>query len=230
MYRELQAVLAEDRVVHCPDTPGYGNSNAPQEKPTMIDYGAALAAAVAALQSDRQRRAPPRVDLFGFHTGSLCAIEVALQRPDLVRRVVLSGVPHYLPEERERKRRANVAGYPYFTDRDYVGRMYQRLVLDARGSGTMEQRLTRFGERLRAGSNGWWGPDAVFTYDSVAALPRLKPPTLLIAFDEEMTEPTRDAARLIPNSRLVEMLDLPIFGFIVAPDRVARAIREFLDS
>lgn len=229
MYRDLQAVLATDRVVHCPDTPGFGNSDPPRHKPRIEDYGTALAESIAALGcGDPQRGGLGQVDLFGFHTGSLCALEVALQRPDLIRRLVLAGVPHYLPDERERQRRQNVPGYPYFSDREYVGRMYQKLVLDAQNSGTPEQRLTRFGERLKAGANGWWGPDAVFRYDSVSALPRLRCRTLFIAFNEEMTEPTRAAAKLVPGSRLIEMLDLPIFGFIVAPPRIAATIREFL--
>jgi pimeloyl-ACP methyl ester carboxylesterase len=230
MYHDLQRELASDRTVHCPDTPGYGSSDAPAQKPSMQDYGATLSEALAQLlRTDRSGGAKPvRADLFGFHTGSLCALEVALQRPDLVRRVVLSGVPHFEAAERERQRRQNVTGYPYFSDPDYLPRLYRRLVLDARDSGTPEQRLRRFGDRLRAGSNGWWGPDAVFTYDSVQALPRLAKSTLLIAFNEEMTEPTRQAARLVPDARLIEMLDLPIFGFIVAPARVAGAIRDFL--
>jgi pimeloyl-ACP methyl ester carboxylesterase len=226
MYAALQGELAADRVVHCPDTPGYGASDPPPAKPTIADYGGALAEAIAALAVRGGQ-----VDLFGFHTGSLCAIEVARQRPGLVRRLVLSGVPHYGdPVRRERERRAHVQGYPYFEDPDYVARLYRRLVLEARDSGTPEARLRRFGDRLRAGLNGWWGPDAVFSYDSAASLPALQMPTLLIAFDEEMTEPTREAARLVPRGRLVEMLDLPIFGFIVDPPRVAAQIREFLDA
>lgn len=230
MYADLATVLASDRSVFCPDTPGYGASDPPPRKPTIADYGGALADAIAALLAEQRPRGG-RIDLFGFHTGSLCALEVALQRPDLVRRLVLSGVPHYGdPAERERERRANVTGYPYFADRDYVGRMYQRLVLDAKDSGDPATRLRRFGDRLRAGPDGWWGPDAVFTYDSAAALPRLRVPTLLIAFNEQMTGPTRAAAALVPGARLVEMLDLPIFGFIVAPQRVGAALREFFDA
>jgi pimeloyl-ACP methyl ester carboxylesterase len=224
MYQALQTLLATDRIVHCPDTPGYGNSTAPAAKPNIGDYGAALAASLDA----QGYGALQPVDLFGFHTGSLCALEVALQRPQAVRRVVLSGIPHFNADERAVKRQANVPGYPYFTDRDYVGRLYQRLVLDAVDSGTPEQRLRRFGERLRAGPDGWWGPDAVFTYDSPARLPQLRAPSLVIVFNEEMTEPSRAAAKLLPRAELIEMLDLPIFGFIVAPQRVADAVRRFL--
>jgi pimeloyl-ACP methyl ester carboxylesterase len=68
----------------------------------------------------------------------------------------------------------------------------------------------------------------VFTYDSTSRLPQLSVPTLLIAFEEEMTAPTREAPRLIRGSRLVEMTDLPFFGFIVYRARVARTMREFL--
>lgn len=229
MYRDMVTYLATDRVVHCPDTAGFGGSDPPPMKPTMADYGGDLAEAVANLGFGRDT-AKGQVDIFGFHTGSLCAVEFAAQRPDLVRKAVLSGVPHYTPEERARQRKQNVPGYPYFTDPNYVAGMYKRLVLEATNSGTPEDRLRRFGDRLRAGANGWWGPDAVFTHDTGAVLPKLTMPVLLIAFNEQMTQPTRDAAKIIPGAKLIEMLDLPIFGFIVAPERVATTIKEFLDA
>lgn len=230
MFHDLQTELAASRVVHCPDTPGFGASDAPPMQPSIADYGGALGDAFVSLGHGDSKSPRGQIDLFGFHTGSLIAVEFALQFPQLVRRLVLAGVPHYDAARRPAERAAHVAPYPYFTDPNYVATMYKRLVLDAKDSGPPEVRLRRFGDRLRAGPNGWWGPDAVFTYDSGSSLPRLKLPTLLIAFNEEMTEPTRAASRLIPDARLVEMLDLPIFGFIVAPGRVAQTLREFLDA
>ena len=44
-----------------------------------------------------------------------------------------------------------------------------------------------------------------------------------------MLQPTRDAAKIIPHARLVEMLELPMFGFITAPEKVANELRSFLD-
>lgn len=224
IYHDLQMTLAAEGVVHCPDTPGYGASDGPTSKPSMADYAAGLADGIAALGYGGDHR----VDLFGFHTGSLCALEVAIQRPDLVRRVVLSGVPHYDAAERDRQRRLNVPGYPYFTDPEYVGNLFKRLVLKDGDGPDRERRFARFVDRLRAGPNGWWGPDAVFTMNTGAALGRLGAPTLFIAFNEMMTEPTRAAAKLVPGSRLVEMLDLSMFGFIEAPARVAAEIAAFL--
>ena len=229
MYTDMVGYLAVDRVVHCPDTPGFSNSDAPPKKPTMADYGGSVADAIAALGYGADHDIK-QIDIFGFHTGSLVAAEFAAQRSDLVRRTVLAGVPHYTPEERARQYAQNVTGYPFFTDPDYAGRMYKRLVLDAKDSGTIEQRLRRYSDRLRAGPDGIWGIDAVFTHDTGALLPRLRMPVLLIAFNEQMTQPTRDAAKIIPNAKLVELLDLPIFGFIVAPERVAKTITAFLDA
>lgn len=230
MYRDLQRELARNRSVHCPDTPGFGSSDAPLLQPGIADFGGALGDAFVSLGFGNKTAPRGQLDLFGFHTGSLCAVELALQYPHMVRRLILCGVPHYDNERRPRERAAHVAPYPYFSDPSYVSKLYQRLVIDAKDSGDAEMRLRRFGDRLRAGSKGWWGPDAVFTYDSVAALPKLAVPTLLIAFNEEMTQPTRDAQQLIPGAKIIEMLDLPIFGFIAAPQRVANTIRDFLDQ
>jgi pimeloyl-ACP methyl ester carboxylesterase len=226
IYRDLQIDLARDRIVHCVDTPGFGGSDGPKTKPTMADYGAALAPAMAHLGFGPQNQ----VDVFGFHTGSLVAVETALHMPARsVRRMVLSGVPHYTPEERAKQRAGVTDSYPILTDPDYVGTAYKRLVLEGKDAGVLEQRYDRFMNRLRAGPQGAWGANAVFEMDTAAALPRLAVPVLLIAFDEMMTQPTRDAAKIIPNATLVEMLDLPMFGFITAPNQVAAEIRKFLD-
>ncbi|MDX2222362.1 MAG: alpha/beta fold hydrolase [Rhodospirillaceae bacterium] len=228
IYREMVPYLATDRVVHCVDTPGFGGSDAPPAKPTMDDYGGAVADALSDLGYGLGGKGT--LDLFGFHTGSLVAVATALSRPPLIRRIVLSGVPHYTPEERAKQRAQNVKGYPFFEEREYVPSLYRRLVLDGQDAGPIERRLARFADRMRAGPDGAWGADAVFTYDTGAALPKLTMPVRLIAFNEMMTQPTRDAAKVIPGASLVEMLDLPMFGFIVAPDRVAVEIRAFLDA
>ena len=225
MFRDLQALLATDRIVHCADTPGFGNSDGPTTKPTMADYGGGLADALI----DMGFNAKNKIDIFGFHTGSLCAVEAVVQRPDIIRRVALSGVPHYTPEDRAKQREGIAGGYPMFTDPEYVGRMYKRLVLEGKDAGELELRYYRFVNRIKAGPNGWWGPDAVFSMDTGARLPLLNMPVLLLAFNEMMLQPTRDAAKIIPNVKLVEMLDLPMFGFITAPAQVAAELRRFFD-
>jgi pimeloyl-ACP methyl ester carboxylesterase len=86
VFRPVLRDLGRDRSVYAPDLPGSGESDAPQEAPTVADYAAACADLIDAL---RLRH----VDLMAYQTGSTAAIELALARPAVVRRVALLGVP-----------------------------------------------------------------------------------------------------------------------------------------
>ena len=90
--------LGRDRGVSALDTPGYGESAPPPEPQTIEALTNALSVALGNLgYGDGDV-----IDIVGVHTGSLIAAEMALQRPDLVRRVVLSGIPLFEGEDRER--------------------------------------------------------------------------------------------------------------------------------
>jgi pimeloyl-ACP methyl ester carboxylesterase len=228
IFREQQAALATDRIVVCPDTPGFGDSDGPTSQPTMTDTGAAAAEALADLGYGPGGSGP--VDLYGFHTGTFVAAEVAIQAPDLVRRVILCGVPYYAAAERQRMKGQFLSPYAFLTDPDYVDSMYRRMVSDGDDSITARRRLERFTDRMRSGPEGEWGPHAVFAYDADARLPLISQPLLLMAFDEPMTQPTRDARALLPDADYAELPALDMMGFMTAPDIVADAMREFLDA
>ena len=92
--------LATNRLVHAPDTPGYGGSDQPPERPDLSGY----ANAFVDLVSKPTNSAAGPVDVFGYHTGVFIALEAAIQRPDLFRSIILVGVPHYVCAEREQRR------------------------------------------------------------------------------------------------------------------------------
>ena len=48
-YREFQALMAADRLVLCPDTPGYGSSDPTPSQPDMAALGGAMAEALTDL-------------------------------------------------------------------------------------------------------------------------------------------------------------------------------------
>jgi pimeloyl-ACP methyl ester carboxylesterase len=77
--------IADDRSVYAPDLPGFGES----DPAPAVNYSDA-AAAVADLAADLRLR---QIDLLGFRFGAGVALELAVARPDLVRRLVLVGAP-----------------------------------------------------------------------------------------------------------------------------------------
>ena len=86
VFRPLLKDLGRDRSVYVPDPPGCGESDAPAQAAEVADQAASV---VDLLDSLRLRQ----VDVVGFHGGSAAAVELAVARPDQVRRVVLLGVP-----------------------------------------------------------------------------------------------------------------------------------------
>jgi pimeloyl-ACP methyl ester carboxylesterase len=85
-FRPLLRDLGRDRSVYAPDLPGSGESDAPDHAPTVADQAAAFIDLIDSLRLKQ-------VDVIGYQAGSLAAIELALARPEQVRRVVLIGVP-----------------------------------------------------------------------------------------------------------------------------------------
>jgi len=93
-FARLLPVIADVRSVYAPDLPGCGESDAaagaagpgaPADSPL-----ADSAAAVADLAADLRLR---QIDLLGVHSGAAVALELAAARPELVRRLVLIGLP-----------------------------------------------------------------------------------------------------------------------------------------
>jgi pimeloyl-ACP methyl ester carboxylesterase len=86
VFRPLLKDLGRDRSAYAPDLPGCGESDAPHQPAEVSDQAAAM---MDLLDSLRLRQ----VDVLGYQGGSCAAIELAIARPEQVRRVVLLGVP-----------------------------------------------------------------------------------------------------------------------------------------
>lgn len=228
-YKEFQAVMAEDRLVISPDTPGYGGSTAPPAQPDMEDYGRAMVEALNDLGYGPGSNKGP-VDVLGFHTGNFVAIEMAIQQPGLVRKLVMPGIPYYPAEERESKRQQYGNPRPYFTDPEYMNRSYLNSVFNADDTWSKERRLEMFTERLRAGTKSHYGFDAVFRYNPDPVLKALTQPVLLPILNETLAEPTRVAGQMISNVTFVDLMDLTGLAWFNAPERIAAVTRSFLDK
>jgi pimeloyl-ACP methyl ester carboxylesterase len=77
--------IADVRSVYAPDLPGCGESDPPQTS-SVAD----AANAICELANDLRLR---QIDLLGIQTGAAIALSLAAVRPELVRRLVLIGIP-----------------------------------------------------------------------------------------------------------------------------------------
>ncbi len=199
-FKLFQRAMAVDRLVLCPDTPGFGGSEGPSRLPQIADYAAAMGDWLDGLKLGL-------VDALGFHTGTLVAMELAILRPELVRRLSLTSLALFSDAERERNRKIFGNPRPLFDDPDYLGRYYRDQVSAADSAISEVRRLELFTERMRAGANSWWGPAAVFAYDTAERAKLVSQPTLLLVMRDTLADATRRASALFPRSRVVERLD-----------------------
>lgn len=86
LFQKLLPLAGRDRSVYAPDLPGCGESDPAGQRVTAAEHAAALG---DFLDSMRFRQ----MDVLGYHSGSLIAIELGITRPQQIRRVALIGVP-----------------------------------------------------------------------------------------------------------------------------------------
>lgn len=184
-YTELVEALGKNRVVLALDTPGHGGSDGPTEIPRIEDYAAAMRVALKNLGYGPKRQ----IDIFGFHTGSRIAAEIAATEPKMIRRVMLglSGVSVVPPDEME-KLLANV--YHPTSSEDAFQRFCERLPNRIKSREKWNVDDTIWGrmavEELRHLTRYEYGHAAAFEYSQRfdARLAQLTQPVGLIVIED----------------------------------------------
>jgi pimeloyl-ACP methyl ester carboxylesterase len=221
LFAPVLRELGHDRSIYAPDLPGHGSSDTPSSRASVADIAGALG---DFLDSLRLRA----VDLFGYQLGALAAAELAIARPQQVRRVMMWGVAAYSAQERA----ALLAQSGTLGSRDDgsdIGEEW-RQTLERRGTGAPLSSLTdEFSDRLRAGVQGSRAFAAGLDYPVAERLPLVKQTSVVLRLRDEFGDYAPRVRAALPNSTL---LDLPDYGrgFIgAAPQRFASITREFFD-
>jgi pimeloyl-ACP methyl ester carboxylesterase len=221
VFRDFLAHMGTDRSVYAPDTPGFGESDPPDEPPSIADYAGAIGDFI-----DHMRFR--RVDLLGYHTGSAIAAELAIARPEQVRRVVMVAAPVFTDAEREAFRKLPWP-VPLREDGAHLLAEWQRTVR-WRGPGvTLEQLAGSFAEKLGNGPRAWWGASAAMNFRADQRLPLLAQPVLVLRPKDDLWDITPRAQPLLTSARFVDLPDHGFGLFDVAAGLVAQHVRPFLD-
>jgi pimeloyl-ACP methyl ester carboxylesterase len=226
-YEPLTSDLGKDRVVLAFDTPGYGLSDLPATQPTIADFAAAMAAALKQLGYGGLRR----IDAFGFHTGSLIAAELALQRSDLVRRVVLSGIPYY-DDAYIKERLAMIPAVERIPeDSRLIDSHWKEIVADRTPAIPIDRAVRVFVDAVRTLDHRFLATRAVLAYPTGERLRQITQPVLIVQPHEMLLEPTRRAHReIFPKAEMVEIPGVTKDVFDLAAKEYAATMRGWLDK
>lgn len=220
LFAPVLRELGLDRSIYAPDLPGHGSSDSGSGKYSISE----LAGAVGDFLDGLRLRT---VDVFGYQLGAQLAAELAIARPQQIRRVMVWGMPVFSPQDRSTL--LSQSGLGSRDDGADVAIGWQR-ALDQRGPGTpMSSLADDFADQLRAGQNAAKALAASVDYAVAERLPLVKQPTLVLRPRDEFWDVATRVRTLFPNC---SMLDLPDYGqgfLSAAPQRFTSSAKEFLD-
>jgi pimeloyl-ACP methyl ester carboxylesterase len=220
IYENLLLEMGRDRVVIAVDTPGFGNSDAPPEPPSIEQY----AGAMGALMDQLKYRS---VDVMGYHTGSKIALELAIQRGAQIRKVVMVSAAIWTDAELA-DHRAQFKKTEVSEDGSHLVKWWTAVHRWSMAGRTLEQRAESFYARVMRPQISWWGHNAAFNYSTSAALQKVGHEVLILNPQDDLWDFTPRAKPYLKNGRIH---DLPGWshGFLdVKTAETAALLRDFL--
>ena len=222
VFDALVISLSATRSVLALDTPGFGESEPPMQPIGIEQFAATTLDLIQALDFDE-------VDVLGYHTGSMTAIELALIAPDRIKHVVQISSPIYTPEEQlaaSQKYRAKELQ----NDGSHLVAAWQNLQKFYNPDIPRTLLGRNFTASLRGGPMSHWGHQAAFIYPLAAKLPLVEQPVLVINPEDDLVDKTRRAPQLLQQGRLHELPGRS-HGFMdQITDEFTLLLAEFLDK
>ncbi len=221
VFRPFMEEIGRDRPVYAPDLPGCGESDPPPSKPTIEDYAAAIADFADHMRFNQ-------IDVLGHQTGSLIAAELALLRPEVVRRLVFVSLP--IPDADERAAWVrSMTPIAVAADGSHLAADWQRSIALEDPVADLGTRAEDFAIRLHNGPNFWWMPDAALGYPAAERLPLVTQPALLVRTRDHLWDASLRATPWMRDLKLVDLPDCGTGVFRSAPKSIAAPLRSFLD-
>jgi pimeloyl-ACP methyl ester carboxylesterase len=119
MFEPLMTLLSDSFDTIAPDTPGFGASFSPPNLFTVHYLSDSLHAALASLGVES-------CYLFGHHTGSAIAVQMAHDHPNFVKKMVLSGPP-LLNEAQVNGLKASLKPFAIAEDGSHLTQVWERI-------------------------------------------------------------------------------------------------------
>ncbi len=240
-FDALTLELGKDRICIAPDTPGHGSSDGPDTFPTIEDYAATMVEALGRLGYGPDRP----IDIFGFHTGSRIATEVAVSHPTMVRHVILGLSPYALIDDALAKKLFDEVRHPASAQDllEHFAATLPEKIERVRREGFPDPAWGRIAiESLRPHVKHEFGHAAAYEYSPrfKARLLQITQPIQLLVVDDPVDsyqsgrtsgDMSRALKPLLANAKTVEILDDDFHNnaFYVRAQDMAAGFRRFVD-
>lgn len=224
-FETIAPLLSARRMVCAPDCPGFGGSDAPGEMLSMEELAVTM---LEALEAAPELPASP-VDLLGFHSGCLLAVEMARLEPARARKLAIVDVPYFTAEEQRGRYPKSTAPVRYDANLQSLADAWGFSVVKRLDGMPFHRAFGNFVELLRAGERANWGYHATLTYDCARRFRAVRHETLVIATQYMLKDPTRRAAADIPGARFVERKDVTRAVMEEGAGAIAEEVLAFLD-
>ena len=225
-FLPLMERLGADRHVVAIDTPGYGSSDGPTREIDFSAYAAAIAEAMHLTKSPNSSS----VDIFGFHTGALLATEIAALQPELVRRLILMGIPFFTGAEKKIWQQKLVHKTELTDSFDQFRHRWDYFITHRTVGLSLARAYECFVDELRAYPRDWWAHAALFDYAPETRLPLVESPTLILNSASALASFSRAAATLMPHAKVIELPIVNGAPFDMTPESLAAEFKRFLDG
>ncbi|MEP3226186.1 MAG: alpha/beta hydrolase [Parasphingorhabdus sp.] len=227
-FLKFMHLMAIDRVVIAIDTPGYGDSDRPKKLQSIDGYAASAAAVLQAMGYGKESSQP--LDLLGYHTGCLIAVELAAQHPELVRRLILPGLPFFSGEDRGKGYKANAKPDQVLADGSHLNKKWQFAAAATTVNLPLSRAQEHFNDMMQCHPHCWEAYHGVFTYPAESRFQKVKQPVLLITNDGSLKQETEAALSFFPNAQMRHIDGVTLGGFDLAPEKYRAVILPFLGN
>ena len=184
------------------DTPGFGQSDAPDGKHSIAGYASAVRAVMDYLDIGC-------ACILGHHTGAAVAAEVAVTWPERISRVILNGPPVMTAEERETVRSA-IQATPRITpvaDGQHLVDLWNKRIRFTPGWTSISAMHSGVVQMLRAGDNELAGFDAAFDHDISVPIQKITQQCLILTnTGDDLYEASQRARELRPDFSYHELV------------------------
>ena len=208
------------------DTPGYGQSDAPKDQPSITDYASCVSDLINALNLTK-------VSLLGHHTGASIVAELSVMIPDRIEKLILNGPPLLNDEERKNVMTMIEKAPKMIVQKDgkHLTELWERRKKFTPGWTDLESMHKGIIQMLRVTGDEIHGFKAAFSQDLEAILLSIQVPTMILTnTGDDIYFAAKRAALLRPDFKFIELEEGTHDIVDEQTDNWVKSVLEFLQN